>query len=96
MGGPIGLYGFARPKPERADELERLLLSFVAPTRSEPGSLQYQVHRDTADPGLFVFYELWQSGADLQRHLELAHMRDFQDRRMTTCSPTSRSIGCGH
>ncbi|MFF5370140.1 putative quinol monooxygenase [Streptomyces sp. NPDC013187] len=48
--GPVGIDGFARPRPERAEELERLLLSFVEPTRSEPGAWQYQVHRDVSAP----------------------------------------------
>lgn len=80
--GPIGLYGFARPRPERATELERLLLSFVEPTRREPGSLQYQVHRDAADPTTLVFYELWRSTADLREHLALPELAGFQRTRM--------------
>lgn len=31
---PYALVGFARPKPERMEELRELLLSFVAPTRT--------------------------------------------------------------
>lgn len=79
---PVGLYGFARPKPERAAELLDLLLSFVEPTRAEPGSLVYQVHRDAADPAQLVFYELWRSPEDLRRHLALPHMAAFQRTRM--------------
>ncbi|MEW9555791.1 putative quinol monooxygenase [Nonomuraea sp. NPDC050783] len=37
------------------------------PTRAEPGSLRYQVHRDAADPTTLVFYELWRSAGDLAR-----------------------------
>jgi quinol monooxygenase YgiN len=82
VGGPVGLYGFARPKPERAEDLERLLLSFVEPTRAEPGALQYQVHRDAADPGTLVFYELWRSAGDLRAHLDRPELADFQRRRL--------------
>lgn len=67
--GPIGVYGFARSRPGRAADLEQLLLSVVEPTRREPGSLQYQIHRDLADPTTLVFYELWRSAEDLRRHL---------------------------
>ncbi|MGW6008179.1 putative quinol monooxygenase [Streptomyces sp. NPDC055210] len=80
--GPIGIYGFARSRPERADELERLLLSFVEPTRAEPGSWQYQVHRDAADPTTLVFYELWRSGDDLRSHLTQPDLARFQETRM--------------
>lgn len=79
---PIGLYGFAYPKAERAAELLDLLLSFVEPTTAEPGALVYQVHRATADPTVFVFYELWRSLEDLRRHLSLPHMLEFQRTRM--------------
>jgi quinol monooxygenase YgiN len=79
---PVGLYGFARPKPERAAELLDLLLSFVEPTTAEPGALVYQVHRDATDPTLLVFYELWRSPEDLRQHLALPHMVEFQRTRM--------------
>lgn len=82
VGQPVGLYGFARPKPERAAELLDLLLSFVEPTRAEPGSLVYQVHRDAADPAQLVFYELWRSPEDLRKHLVLPHIAAFQQVRM--------------
>ncbi|NNH68573.1 antibiotic biosynthesis monooxygenase [Nocardia uniformis] len=79
---PFALVGVARPKPEREAELRELLLSFVAPTRAEEGSLEYHFHEDNAEPGSFVFYEVWRSKEDLDRHLELPHMRDFWERRM--------------
>ncbi|PPS71035.1 MULTISPECIES: putative quinol monooxygenase [Streptomyces] len=80
--GPVGICGFARPRPERAEELERLLLSFVEPTRAEPGAWQYQVHRAAADPTTLVFYELWRSGDDLLRHLARPDLVRFQETRM--------------
>ncbi|MDP9865621.1 MULTISPECIES: putative quinol monooxygenase [Streptosporangium] len=78
--GTISLYGFARPRPERAAELRELLLSFVEPTRQEAGSLEYHVHEE-AD-GSFFLYEVWRSQEDLDRHMELPHMKDFWERRM--------------
>ncbi|MFE7068640.1 putative quinol monooxygenase [Streptomyces sp. NPDC057620] len=80
--GPIGIHGFARSRPERAEDLERLLLSFVESTRAEPGSWQYQVHRDAADPTTLVFYELWRSGDDLRSHLARPELVRFQETRM--------------
>ncbi|MEU6914065.1 putative quinol monooxygenase [Streptomyces olindensis] len=80
--GPIGLYGFARPRAECAEELERLLLSFVEPTRAEPGAWQYQVHRDASDPTTLVFYELWRSRDDLRKHLARPDLARFQETRM--------------
>ncbi|MEV7612498.1 putative quinol monooxygenase [Streptomyces sp. NPDC089799] len=82
MDQPFTLVGFARPKPERVDELRTVLASFVEPTREEPGCLEYHFHEDRAEPGVFVFYEAWRSEADLEAHLALPHMQDFWERRM--------------
>ncbi|MFX0578675.1 putative quinol monooxygenase [Nocardia nepalensis] len=79
---PYALIGFARPKPERAAELQELLLSFVAPTRAEDGALEYHFHEDKNDPGTYVFYEVWRSKEDLDRHLALPHLKAFWDKRM--------------
>ncbi|KAA2261776.1 antibiotic biosynthesis monooxygenase [Solihabitans fulvus] len=76
------LVGFARPRPDRVEELRELLLSFVEPTRAEEGCLEYHFHTDTQNPDVFVFYEVWRSEADLDRHLALPHMREFWQRRM--------------
>ncbi|MEU1122485.1 putative quinol monooxygenase [Streptomyces sp. NPDC005899] len=82
MTQPFALVGTARPKAERAEELKQLLLSFVEPTRQEPGCLEYHLHEDRNDPGVFVFYEAWRSQADLDAHLALPHMQAFWERRM--------------
>ncbi|MEU1481916.1 putative quinol monooxygenase [Streptomyces sp. NPDC001668] len=39
----ISLYGFLRPRPERAEEVRQILTSFVEPTRQEEGNLQYHL-----------------------------------------------------
>lgn len=78
----VTLVGIARPKPERAEELKELLLSFVAPTRQEPGCLEYHFHEDRDEPGVFVFYEAWRSQADLDAHLALPHLSAFWESRM--------------
>ncbi|MEU1816868.1 putative quinol monooxygenase [Streptomyces roseifaciens] len=82
MTQPFTLVGTARPKPERAEELKQLLLSFVEPTRQESGCLEYHFHEDRDEPGVFVFYEAWRSQADLDAHLALPHMQAFWERRM--------------
>lgn len=79
---PFTLVVTAHPKPERAEELRRLLLSFVEPTRREPGCLEYHFHEDRDEPGVFVFYEAWRSRADLDAHLALPHLVDFWEHRM--------------
>ncbi|PKV80677.1 putative quinol monooxygenase [Nocardia fluminea] len=82
MPSTYALVGFAHPKPERRDDLRELLLSFVEPTRAEEGCLEYHFHVDSDDPSVFVFYEVWRSKADLDRHLALPHMREFWNSRL--------------
>ncbi|MFF2082224.1 putative quinol monooxygenase [Nocardia sp. NPDC058176] len=82
MADTYALVGFAHPKPERREDLRELLLSFVEPTRAEPGCLEYHFHVDSENPSVFVFYEVWRSKDDLDQHLALPHMREFWNSRM--------------
>ncbi|GAA3579409.1 hypothetical protein GCM10022419_071110 [Nonomuraea rosea] len=75
---PIALYGFLRPKPERAAEVKDLLAALVEPTRQEAGNLAYHLH-EQQDGRLFL-YEVWRSQEDLDRHNTLyPSLRDFLD-----------------
>jgi quinol monooxygenase YgiN len=79
--GPYALVGSARAKDGLVDALETRLLSMVAPTRQEPGVLQYHVHRDRADPSRLVFYEVWRSVDDLREHFVQPHVISFLKER---------------
>ncbi len=51
-------------------ELEKL----VPITRAERGCIQYDLHIDTKTPGLFVFYENWESRELWQTHMNAPHL----------------------
>ena len=51
------------------------LSALLAPTRKEAGCIQYDLHRGTDDPGVFVFYEIWKSKQDLEQHLEMPYLQ---------------------
>ena len=70
----VTIIGTVTAKPETRGELIALLAAQVAPTRLEPGCLNYDFHVDAADPCCFVFYENWQSQADLDAHLAMPHL----------------------
>ncbi len=72
---PISLYGFLRPRPERADEVKQFLASLVEPTRREEGNLEYHLHAQ--DDGRLFLYEVWRSQEDLDRHNATPPLRDF-------------------
>jgi quinol monooxygenase YgiN len=78
-------YGFilhAQTKPEKAEEFAALFGAYVAPSRAEPGCIEYHMLRDQQDPTLFIFYEVWQSQAHLAIHSALPHMQEFHAQRM--------------
>ncbi len=64
-------------RPEKRAELVALLASFVEPSRSEPGCVEYHFHVSADDPNLFYFYENWVTRADLDRHLELPYQKSW-------------------
>ena len=53
----VTIIGTVTAKPDTREELLGLLAAQVAPTRAEPGCLNYDFHIDAADPCCFVFYE---------------------------------------
>ena len=70
----VTIIGTVKARPETRDELLALLAAQVAPTRNEPGCINYDFHVDAADPCCFVFYENWQSQTDLDAHLAMPHL----------------------
>lgn len=74
----VNVCAILRPRNGQDAELRRSLLVLVAPTRSEPGNIAYQVHA-TADGTLFLF-EAWRSQADLDLHLRKPAVVDFVGR----------------
>jgi quinol monooxygenase YgiN len=66
-------------RPETREELYHLLAAQVAPTRAEPGCLNYDFHVDATDSCIFVFYENWRSEADVSAHMAMPHLRPLLD-----------------
>jgi len=59
----------------RERELEAHLLSLAAPTRAEPGCLQYDLYRSPEHASQFLRLEVWRSLADLEAHKATPHIR---------------------
>lgn len=55
------------------EKVEAALRQMVAPTRAEPGNLDYQVFRDPKDPALFVLFEKYADEAAFEAHLGSQH-----------------------
>lgn len=64
-------------KADSVQELRAELLKLVEPTRKEQGCIEYTLHQDHGDPAVFLFYEKWQSQADLERHMASPHFQAY-------------------
>ena len=76
------LIAYLHAKPEKREELLKLLQSFVEPSRSEPACVDYHLHVSNDDPNLFVFYENWRTRKELDEHLQTPILTSFWSRRL--------------
>lgn len=63
-----------RAKAGQQAHFRQQLQRLVAPTRAEAGCLRYDLHESKNELGLFMFYEVWKSAADLDAHFHTPHM----------------------
>lgn len=62
-------------QPAHADAVEQALQAAVPAVRTEPGCIQYDLHRDRSQPGRFVMVEKWSDALALKAHGEAAAFR---------------------
>jgi quinol monooxygenase YgiN len=74
-GEQLTLIAIIRAKKGMGDELGRRLGALVAPTRAEPGNVNYDLHRSNDDPDVWVLYENWKTPSDLDAHFEYPYMK---------------------
>ncbi len=60
-------------RPGEEEQVASALRNMRAPSRAEPGNLEYQVLRDPRQPGRFVLYERYADEAAFQAHLATEH-----------------------
>jgi quinol monooxygenase YgiN len=61
-------------RPGKEADLKTALLGLLAPTRTEDGCINYDLHQLPEDPARFLFHENWTSRAALEAHLKSAHI----------------------
>ena len=64
-------------KPSKRDELEKVLLSLIAPTRLDEGYQEYELFVSQDDPCHFIFIETWESPEALDKHVQTPHFQGF-------------------
>ena len=73
--GQLTVHVVLTAKPGAEEQVYREVVSLLAPTRAEPGCIVYDVHRATDNPARFMFYEIWTSEAELERHLAMPYLK---------------------
>ena len=63
--------------PGQIDLVKAELEKLVPITRAEQGCLQYDLHRDNANPAHFLFYENWESRELWQTHMNASHLSAY-------------------
>ena len=88
------IIGTLTARPETREELTALLAAQVAPTRAEPGCINYDFHVDATDPCVFVFYENWTSQDALDAHMAMPHLQPLisQLDRLLACPVEIRPL----
>lgn len=76
----LTVIAFMRAKPAQEVALREALDALIEPTKQEAGYVNYDLHESITDPGLFYFYENWESGEHLDAHLAAPHLQHFVGR----------------
>ncbi len=66
-----------KAKKGKTEEVKKLGLALVGPTRAEAGCVSYDFHQDTTDENIFIFYENWASKQAFEKHVQTSHLQDF-------------------
>lgn len=64
----------ARAKKGSENNVAEALRGAARESRREAGCLLYVVHRDTADPAVFLTVERWRGEADIKAHMASPHV----------------------
>ena len=71
----IHVFATLTAAPGKADALRAVLSGLVAPSRQEPGTLQYTLHEALETPGVFHVYETYADQAAVDAHMSSPHLR---------------------
>jgi quinol monooxygenase YgiN len=71
---PLTILAQITAQPGKEAFLLEALKKLVAPTLNEAGCLFYDLHTDNNTPGVFVFYEAWETREHWLAHNDSAHI----------------------
>ena len=77
MSDPVLVIARARVLPAERERFFGGARDCGAATRREQGCLGYDICESLTDPGHFVSVESWERRADVDRHMQQAHLEAF-------------------
>ncbi len=70
----LTVVAFVETDEAKAEELKKVCLGLIEPSRKDKGCISYNFYQDTANPGKFTFIEQWESQELLDAHLKTPHL----------------------
>lgn len=75
--GAVRVLAHFKAKPGMGKELEKVLLTLVGPTRSEPGNIAYVLHRSNENPDELLFDEIFSSQDAFKEHTAKPYVKEL-------------------
>jgi len=72
----IKVVAHIRAKAGKEEEMKKMLLGLIEPTRKEAGCRQYELYQNKQDAADLTFVEEWESDAALDAHLQTPHLQE--------------------
>ena len=71
----IKVVAHVRAKAGKQEEMKKVMLGLIEPTRKEAGCLRYELYQNKEDSADLTFVEDWESDAALDAHMQTPHFR---------------------
>jgi len=71
----IKVVAHVRAKAGKEEELKKVMLSLIAPTRKEAGCIRYELYQNKEDAADLTFVEDWENDAALNMHMQTTHFQ---------------------
>jgi quinol monooxygenase YgiN len=75
--GNVTVVATFKAKPGMEETVRAAIEAVIAPTRAEPGCINYDLHQSTDDPSIFMLYENWVSKKVLDEHLAMPYLKEL-------------------
>jgi quinol monooxygenase YgiN len=78
MDEPVTVISHIRARQGFEAIVQDLLAKMVEPALAEEGYIAFTLHQSRNDPRLFILFQVWATGKDLERHGATPHTAGFR------------------